>query len=190
MDLTKDDLNRKEIRSYVRESILHYARWMVANEKFYLDTPDELEFPTETWAAQELRKGNVLLMAASLTEEAEGASFQMKGREILDQAWESLNAFSTKSYSRPMVLVLQQQYIERFYQVQVESLKSEDFEQFDFGTPQTFIPQKQRLKSAIKSPQVLICCLRLLRPWAWKTPIQKSWLSQRCRSWLESMGAL
>src|SRR5262249_15740685 len=46
--------------AYARESLLAYARWMAEHEVPYFDHPEKLEFPTETWAAQELRKANVL----------------------------------------------------------------------------------------------------------------------------------
>ena len=37
-------------------SLLHYADWMVKHEYPYLDRPEKVQFPTETWPAQELRK--------------------------------------------------------------------------------------------------------------------------------------
>jgi hypothetical protein len=47
-----------EMYAYARATLLHYARWMAANEHPYLDKPQILEFPTETWAAQELWKSD------------------------------------------------------------------------------------------------------------------------------------
>ena len=37
--------------AYGRASLLHYARWMADNEYPYLDKPEILEYPNETWAA-------------------------------------------------------------------------------------------------------------------------------------------
>ena len=42
---------------------------MVEHERPYLDHPEQLEYPTETWAAQELRKANVLRWAARYADE-------------------------------------------------------------------------------------------------------------------------
>src|SRR5262249_30390675 len=55
--------------AYAQASLLHYAAWMADNEVPYFDRPDQLAYPTETWAAQELRKGNALRLAAAHAEE-------------------------------------------------------------------------------------------------------------------------
>ena len=44
--------------------MLHYARWMAGHERPYLDRPEILEFPTETWDAQDMRKSEVFDLAA------------------------------------------------------------------------------------------------------------------------------
>ena len=49
---------------YARAVLLTYAMWMCANERPYLDTPERLEFPNETWAAQDIRKAAVFEFAA------------------------------------------------------------------------------------------------------------------------------
>ena len=48
---------------YARDSLLHYADWMLDNEYPYLEKPEILEFPNHTWTAQDLRKVNILLLA-------------------------------------------------------------------------------------------------------------------------------
>src|SRR5690606_8711102 len=53
-----------EAYAYARASLLHYARWMAANEYPWLDKPEKLEFPTETWAAQDIRKSDIFCHAA------------------------------------------------------------------------------------------------------------------------------
>jgi hypothetical protein len=61
--------------AYGRASLLHYAHWMADHERPYLDHPDGLEFPTETWAAQDIRKSDVFYFAAQHAEGAERARF-------------------------------------------------------------------------------------------------------------------
>ena len=41
---------------YAREVLLNYAHWMVEHERPYLERPEKLEYPNETWAAQDIRK--------------------------------------------------------------------------------------------------------------------------------------
>src|SRR5262249_19709435 len=50
--------------AYARASLLHYCRWMTEHEYPYLDKPEKLEYPTETWAAQDMRKSEVFKYAA------------------------------------------------------------------------------------------------------------------------------
>ena len=55
--------------AYARAALLHYAGWMLEHEVPYFDRPEKLEYPTETWAAQEFRKANVLRLAAAHADE-------------------------------------------------------------------------------------------------------------------------
>jgi len=41
---------------YARATLLHYARWMASNESPYLDFPERLQYPNDTWSAQDIRK--------------------------------------------------------------------------------------------------------------------------------------
>src|SRR5262249_31288640 len=45
--------------AYGRDVLLHFVRWMARHERPYLARPDLLEYPTETWPAQDLRKSEV-----------------------------------------------------------------------------------------------------------------------------------
>ncbi|MCF8014244.1 MAG: glycoside hydrolase family 127 protein [Chromatiaceae bacterium] len=49
---------------YAVNSLLHYADWMLLHEGIYLDKPDILEFPNQTWTAQDLRKACIFYAAA------------------------------------------------------------------------------------------------------------------------------
>lgn len=44
---------------YARDGLMHYGQWMINNESYYLDNPRQLEFPNDTWCAQEIRKANI-----------------------------------------------------------------------------------------------------------------------------------
>jgi hypothetical protein len=52
-----------------RMVLLNYAAWMLEHEYPYLDKPEILEFPNETWSAQEMRKSDVLAHAAQYAPE-------------------------------------------------------------------------------------------------------------------------
>lgn len=44
---------------YARQALMHYGEWMLSNESFYLSNADQLEFPNDTWCAQDTRKMNL-----------------------------------------------------------------------------------------------------------------------------------
>lgn len=61
----KTDLDEIDGRfSFGREVLLRYAAWMEKREEPYLDKAESLEFPTETWAAQDIRKADIFAWAA------------------------------------------------------------------------------------------------------------------------------
>lgn len=92
---------------YARAVLLKYALWMAANERPYLDAPERLEFPTETWAAQDLRKAAVFEFAARHTsDERTRASFMARADSFVDYAIATLLQSPTGRLTRPLVLLL------------------------------------------------------------------------------------
>jgi hypothetical protein len=92
--------------AYARNSLLRYARWMAAHERPYLDKPDVLEFPTETWAAQDMRKADVFLWAAQHASGDERAGFLERAQFFFDYSVNTLTASPTGHFTRPVVLLL------------------------------------------------------------------------------------
>jgi hypothetical protein len=63
--LLKEQLEQADDQyAYARHTLIHYAEWILEHEKPYLTEPQALEFPTDTWAAQDIRKANVLYYSA------------------------------------------------------------------------------------------------------------------------------
>jgi hypothetical protein len=92
---------------YARQVLLKYAMWMCVNERPYLDTPEKLEFPTETWAAQDLRKAAVFEFAARHTsDDTIRASFLARADGFVDYAITTLQRSPTGRLTRPLVLLL------------------------------------------------------------------------------------
>ena len=55
--------------AYSVESLLHYAKWMLENEVPFLSIREQLDYPNfATRAATDIRKANVLILAASYSE--------------------------------------------------------------------------------------------------------------------------
>ncbi len=179
----------EDLLEYIQASLLHYARWMAEQEANYLDNPAQLEYPTETWAAQDLRKGLVLQQAAHWAVGAERTRLAKRGQELLDQAWTQLMAFSSRSFSRPSALVLSQCYIER--QMALRRVTNEEpparrlsTPATDFGVPRPFTRQKTLIKQLARSPLGAIqLMLSAARPAGWLRAARRSWLAARWRRW-------
>jgi hypothetical protein len=97
---------RDAMYAYAQKSLLRYARWMAEHEVPYLSRPEVLEYPTETWAAQDLRKAEALLFAAACSQEPDRSRFRARAAAFFDHAIETLLGMPTARYTRPLVLVL------------------------------------------------------------------------------------
>jgi hypothetical protein len=93
--------------SYAKDSFLSYVRWMCRNEYFYLDKPEELEYPNETWAAQELRKSFIFMHALSYCKEDEKSRLIEKAIYFYNKACQHLSLSDTAHLTRPITVVLQ-----------------------------------------------------------------------------------
>jgi len=193
LELTARLESPPQIWEYARRSVLHYARWMAQHERPYLDHPEELEYPTETWAAQELRKGNVLLGAARLAEGTESDLFRERGSRILDDAWTSLRSFDTRYFTRPLALVLQQGYVEAFLRAAGSppaSFPRRDDSRSTAPPPVAFVSQREAVREGLRSPRRLAqMSLRALRLKRWRNIILRSWLAERLRRYGYHAGA-
>ena len=88
------------------ESLLTYARWMAHHEVPYLDRPDGLEYPTETWAAQDLRKAEVFVLAWMGTTGTEREQMRERAVYFFEQAIATLASLPTRALTRPLVLLM------------------------------------------------------------------------------------
>ncbi len=103
----KIELNQLDrMYAYAQQTLLHYARWMVKHERPILDSPEKLQYPTESWPAQEMRKVEVLQYAAKHTSGDERQRFLDKADWFFQYVVRTLNDFPTKALARPVVLLL------------------------------------------------------------------------------------
>jgi hypothetical protein len=155
--------------AYARASLVQYAEWMVDNEIPYLDQRDKLEFPTEAWAAQDLRKANVMRLAAGYTEGSLHDRLLQRGQEIADRAWRDLMGFESRTVARALALVMVEGLQDLCLRLQPPSPAQARPLQQDFGAPVVFVPQKHRVMAQLKSVSGL-CSLafRLMNPAHWR----------------------
>jgi hypothetical protein len=130
--------------AYARACLLQYARWMAAHEAPYLDRPERLEFPTETWAAQEIRKAAVLEFAARhVPGPGERQTLFERASFFFDEAMTTLSARPTARLTRPVVLLLAYGFQRPVRDLGGVGLL--DQPRLDFGQPSAFVPYKQRI---------------------------------------------
>jgi hypothetical protein len=135
--------------AYARASLLHYARWMAEHEYPYLDKPERLEYPTETWAAQDMRKSEVFSFAAKHARGEERARFLERADCFFRYSVAALTGMKTRTLARPVVLLLSCGFMQAYFQRHPGVAAPEAEESGDFGPPEVFVPQKVRAKRRV-----------------------------------------
>jgi hypothetical protein len=135
--------------AYAQASLLHYARWMAAQEYPYLHKPEILEYPTETWAAQDMRKSEVFKYAAKHAEGEERALFLKQGDFFFRYSVDTLAAMPTRTLARPAVLLLSFGFMQAYFKHHPETAAPRVAFSADFGKPEVFVPQKTKAKKRL-----------------------------------------
>ncbi len=95
-----------EAYAYGRVTLLHYARWMAAHEYPFLEKPEILDYPTETWPAQDMRKCEVFQAASRHAEADERRLLAERAAFFFDDVVRTLSGMPTRTLARPVVLLL------------------------------------------------------------------------------------
>lgn len=174
LDLIGD--SPSEISAYLRESLLRYGRWMQENERLALDHPDELEFPTETWAAQDIRKGASMMLIASMERPENRDDMYAAGEQFARRAYEQLVRLESCWKTRPIAILLQQVPVladaeRRFYECDLpaETISRTEVGTAEWAPQQVFVSQKQQVKGSLRNPLTLVRTIgRAVRPGPWR----------------------
>lgn len=100
---------------YARESLLQYARWMADHEYPYLEKPERLEYPTETWAAQEMRKSDVFKLAALYATVEDRTRYVERSEYFYANAVQTLSNMPSRTLTRPVVIMLVCGYMHEWF---------------------------------------------------------------------------
>jgi len=92
---------------YAGRSFMAYAEWMRKNEKPFLAKPDQLEFPNDTWVAQDIRKAMIMFQAAELSDEPTASQFRETGLSWLDKTSKTLYGSNERELARILVILMQ-----------------------------------------------------------------------------------
>jgi hypothetical protein len=112
---------------YAMKSFNRYVEWMVEHEYSYLDKPDTLEFPNETWAMQELRKPHVLYEAAFMTDDKLFKEKLIAKADLLyEKAFSHFKSFGSRQYlTRPLVLAAAYGLIPIYFKRKLQKISNE-----------------------------------------------------------------
>ena len=150
-----------EMYSYSKVTLLRYADWMAEHEYPFLDKPEKLEFPTETWAAQDMRKTEVFQWAARHGSEQQKQLFLERASFFFNESVRRLNEFETKSLCRPIALLLTNGYSHDFFtNGRLDKMTpSPPPSVATFAPHKTFRSQKIR---AIRNAKIMLACTGVL----------------------------
>jgi len=108
--LAKKEANQLDSSfNYAKDLLMHFSNWMIHNEAQYLNTPDKLEYPNHTWAAQDIRKANVLYGAYYFSEinQPSANKYKDKADEFYLYVFNSLKTEDTRTYTRILAIMMQ-----------------------------------------------------------------------------------
>ena len=135
--------------AYARAALLHYARWMAQHERPYYDQRERLEYPTETWPAQDVRKSDVFAYAAQLAGPAERERFTERARFFFDYSLTTLVQEPTRAFARPVILLLSNGFLQLRGRARTDHPVAAELPPAQFGPPERFVPQKAIAKKRL-----------------------------------------
>jgi hypothetical protein len=92
----------------IKKSFLHYVEWMATQEQPYLVNHQKLEYPNDTWTAQDLRKIMVLKIALNYSDTPHLKELIQQKVDVLTQYVEGKLCYSDeKEFTRVLALVMQ-----------------------------------------------------------------------------------
>lgn len=164
---------------YARDSLLHYAGWMLEHEVPYRELLHKVAIPTETWPAQDIRKCHVLHLAARFDGSARAHDFRAKAAFFYERCLADLQTFETRYLTRPLVILCVFGFLHEYYRQHAEPAGSGDDawrHGYDFGAPAAFVPQRRRAAATFRAR------LRVARREAWRI------LRDRLAGWRRRLG--
>jgi hypothetical protein len=135
---------------YARDSLLQYANWMLENEVPYKDVLHKVLIPTETWPAHDIRKCHVFHLAAYYGPEPKRPAYRQKAEFFFERCIGDLLSFDSAYLTRPLVILAAYGGVHAFFQKYHVALQGNELHGHDFGLPQKFLTQRDRLKEALK----------------------------------------
>ena len=105
--LLKDQREERDSNyAYARHALIRYTRWMRQNERSFLAETKQLEYPNQTWTAQDVRKAMLLYIARYIDPDHAG-DYQRQADEWLKDAAHALEQSPESNYTRVLAILMQ-----------------------------------------------------------------------------------
>ncbi|MFC4700135.1 hypothetical protein ACFO4O_08215 [Glaciecola siphonariae] len=91
----------------ILRAFLHYAQYVRDHETLYLDNKQCLEYPNDTWTAQDVRKVHVLACASALCAPSEKDLYSQKANALHASIVAKLKHSDEAQYTRILALLMQ-----------------------------------------------------------------------------------
>jgi hypothetical protein len=159
--------------AYAQASLVHLGRWMLARERPYFDRKEELQYPTEAWPAQELRKANALRLAAMHTSGTSRQQMWDRGDALARRAWHDLQGCERPTTARAMAIVMTEGLRDAYLRQRPAIVFPQGPAPPRWEPWKPFVPQRQRIVQQLRSPRgVLSLVAHAAMPWCWPRVLQ------------------
>jgi hypothetical protein len=151
-----------------RASLAHYARWMLAHETPFTARFDRVEYPTETWPAQDVRKSCVFDYAAQYGPPALREPASAAAEQFFAAALDGVLAFDTRACTRPLAILLANGVQRGRFRLAPPAPLADDAGWRDFASASEFRSQKERVRSRLRTASGWLALARAaLQPHVW-----------------------
>ncbi len=131
---------------HARDSLLRYADWMRVNEMPITSMFNKVEYPTETWPAQDLRKSTVFFFAAKYAPVTQRQGFLDKAEYFFQQSFADLLTFDTCDVTRALVILMTTTPMRAYFQQHPDEAVAYQENPYPTAPLRTFKPQLYELK--------------------------------------------
>jgi hypothetical protein len=150
---------------YARHGFMHYCNWMIDNECFYLEYPEKLEFPNDTWCAQELRKANLFYFAYYFSEDNH-SRYIKRAEEFYQYVTNHLSHSKEAHYTRILAILMQNNGVQQKFKNKPTSPISYEIKQYSDAPS---FSRKNIILTYMKDIKTLLLNFSPKSEWSWLT---------------------
>jgi len=150
----------------------------------YAKVLHRVEYPTETWPAHDLRKSEIFGYSAKYADGVLRQRFLDASADYYTEAFAGLSTFDTRVCTRPLAIVLQNGAKRAAWRYARGPSSPSTLSALDFGQPENFESQVQRVNKLLRSRHSAPVLLGLLAHPSKLWRLARSLTGELARRWL------